>query len=115
MRKNNSETNHHFKDIFLYICFGVTLFLSILIVLSSQNICYLPLNTTGECVIARSIMALDHYLLFLIVETVFSIVVTVLYLLDGVKQKNIKYKIVGIANILLQPFVVLALIRIVWW
>lgn len=113
MIKNKKKLGK-FKNLFLYLCFGMTLFLSILLLLSFFNICYLPVNTTGECVIPRSIVSLDYFLLFLVVETIFSIVVSILYLLDGFRYKIKLYKIMGVANILLQPFVVVALISIIW-
>lgn len=110
--KKNKKTSVSFKDLFLYFSFGITVLLSLILILAWTNICYLPINTTGECVIARSIMSFDYYLIILIIETIFSVIVTILYLLDGFRENVKVYKIVGIANILLQPFVVLALMNI---
>lgn len=118
-KKRNKKPSGGFKDVFFYFCFGMTVMLSLILVLSWTNICYLPVNTTGECVIARSIMSIDHFFIFLIFETIFSAIVTVLYLLDGFRYNIKVYKIIGIANILLQPFVVVGIInvlgRLIWW
>lgn len=113
MKKKKKKPCGGFKDIFFYCIFGFTLLLSIILVLSWTNICYLPINTTGECVIARSIMSLDYFLVFLIFESIFSGIVTILYLIDGFRDNIKMYKIIGIANILLQPLIILGLINIV--
>lgn len=111
-KKRNKKPSGGFKDIFFYFCFGLTVALSLILVLSWANICYLPVNTTGECVIARSIVSIDYFLVFLIFETIFSVMVTVLYLLDGFRDNIKVYKTIGIANILLQPFVVVGIINV---
>lgn len=85
------------------------------LLLAFSNICYLPPNTTGECVIARSIMSFDYYLIFLIFETIFSAMVAILYLIDGFKYNIKKYKIICLLNILLQPFVFLLIIHLMGW
>lgn len=111
-KRRKKKTAGMFKDVFIYICFGLTILLNLILVLSWTNICYLPINTTGECVIARSIMSIDYFLIFLIFETIFSASVTILYLLDGFRDNIKVYKIIGIANILLQPFVMLGIINV---
>lgn len=111
-KRRKKKTTGGFKDIFLYFCFGLTILLTLILVLSWANICYLPVNTTGECVIARSIVSIDYFLVFLIFETIFSVMVTILYLLDGFRDKVKVYKIIGIANILFQPFVILGILNV---
>lgn len=111
-KRRKKETSGFFKNAFLYFCFGMTIILSLILILSWVNICYLPVNTTGECVIARSIISMKYFLIFLILETIFSAVVTILYLLDGFRYNIKVYKFIGIANILLQPFVVLGIINV---
>lgn len=97
----------------LYVCFAVTVFLSVNLLLAYSNICYLPLNTTGECVIVRSILPFEHYFLFQLFETIFSGLVTILFLIDGFKYKNKKYLIICFLNILLQPFVIIFILSLI--
>ncbi len=106
----NHEVLNHDKRIYKIILWGVflvTIFISINIFLEFTNICYLPINTTGECVIARSLMSNNIFLPFMIVECIINILITILYLIDGFKY-NIKLnKILCLLNILLQPFVLM--------
>lgn len=101
--------NHEKKSykIILWALFCITMFLSINLFLVFANICYLPINTTGECVIATSLMSYEYSLLFMLGECVINILITVLFLIDGFRY-NIKLnKILCILNILLQPFFVM--------
>lgn len=101
--------NHEKKSykIILWALFCITMFLSINLFLALVNICYLPINTTGECVIARSLMSYEYFILFMLSECVINILITVLFLIDGFRY-NIKLnKILCILNILLQPFFVM--------
>lgn len=106
----NHEVLNHDKrmyKIILWTLFCITMFLSINIFLGFTNICYLPINTTGECAIARSLMSNNIFLPFMIVECIINILITILYLIDGFKY-NIKLnKILCLLNILLQPFFVM--------
>lgn len=114
MKKRKKRTNKKFtsfKDLFLYFIFGITLFLSINILLVFFNICYLPPNTTGECVIARSLLSFDYLFAFLLGYTIISVGVTSLYLLDGFKLKIKKYRIIGIINLILNPFIIVAVLN----
>lgn len=104
--------HERFMKIFLYCCFILTVLLSMIILLSFFNICYLPINTTGECVIARSVLSFKFFIPFLLIESVFSIGVSALYLLDGFRYKIKIYKVLGIANLVFQPFVILFIIKI---
>lgn len=113
--KRKAKEKKKYYDYFLYFCFAITIFLSLTMFLALCNICYLPINTTGECVIARSIMSFDYYFIFLICETIFSIFITILYLIRGFHYKIKKYKIICILNILLQPLLVFFIIYILRW
>lgn len=93
--------------IILYLTFAMTLFLSINVLLAFLNICYLPPNTTGECVIAHSLMSNNVFIPFIVVETIVNIIITILYLIDGIKYKIKLNNILCILNILLQPIVLI--------
>lgn len=98
--------------IILYLTFSITIFLSINVLLSFLNICYLPPNTTGECVIAHSLMSNNVFIPFIVVETIVNMIVTILYFIDGIRYKIKLNNILCILNILLQPIVLIIILGV---
>lgn len=113
-KRIKTETiNNPFYKGGLFCCLGVTIILDLVIFLSWQNICYLPINTTGECVLARSIISFDYFLPFLILEVIFSVMISILYLIDSFKYEMKMYKILSLINLVIQPYIMWLIIGIV--
>lgn len=104
------NSNKRICKIILWVIFIFTIFLSVNVSLGFFNICYLPINTTGECVIAHSLMSNSIFLPFLIIESILNILITIIYFIDGIKY-NIKLNcILCSLNILFQPLLVMFII-----
>ena len=67
-------------------------------------------KTTGECVIARSLMSNSIFLPFLIIESILNILITIIYFIDGIKYKIKLNCILCSLNILFQPLLVMLII-----